>query len=199
MDLLLVVDVSQGHNILGTVYYCAFLFVDLEKYITISHYFHFTYIPDYDTIKSRGDTVKIYDKKLFWVSIVGLVAVLAYFVLLYSIRPDENNTILWLGAITLLINTARDISISISEEKSKEYRSKEQLSITAAENLFGKKGRYVPWLRFIPLIPSVLIASSKGGNMTLATVLLVLPVIFIVWYLAVIEKEIKRIKEHIEE
>ncbi len=142
--------------------------------------------------------MKIYDKKLFWESVVSLMAVLAYFALLYSVRPDENNKILWAGAIVSFITTARYISISISEEKSKEYKSKVRLSNTAAENLFGKKAKYVPWLRFVPLILSILIASFKG-NMILATVLLVLPVIYLIWFLAVVEKEIKRIKENVEE
>ncbi len=137
--------------------------------------------------------MKIYDKKLFWESVVSLLVVLAYFALLYSIRPDENTKILWAGAIVSFITTARNISISISEEKSKEYKSKERLSNIAAENLFGKKAKYVPWLRFVPLILSILIASFKG-NMTLATVLLVLPVIYLIWFLAVIEREVKRIK-----
>ena len=136
--------------------------------------------------------MKIYDKKLFWQSITTLLAVLAYFVLLYLIEPDENTKILWAGAIVSFISTAKSVSVSISEEKSKVYRHKEQLASTAASNLFGKKSKYVPWLRFVPLVLSVLIASSNG-NMALATVLLVLPVVYLVWFIAVIEKEVKRI------
>ena len=136
--------------------------------------------------------MKIYDKKLFWQSITTLLAVLAYFVLLYLIEPDENTKILWVGAIVSFISTAKSVSVSISEEKSKIYRHKEQLASTASANLFGKKSKYVPWLRFVPLVLSVLIASTNG-NMTLATVLLVLPVVYLVWFMAVIEKEVKRI------
>lgn len=136
--------------------------------------------------------MKIYDKKLFWQSITTLLAVLAYFVLLYLIEPDENTKILWVGAIASFISTAKSVSVSISEEKSKVYRHKEQLASTASANLFGKKSKYVPWLRFVPLVLSVLIASSNG-NMTLATVLLVLPVVYLVWFMAVIGKEVKRI------
>lgn len=136
--------------------------------------------------------MKIYDKKLFWQSITTLLAVLAYFVLLYLIEPDENTKILWTGAIVSFISTAKSVSVSISEEKSKIYRHKEQLASTASANLFGKKSKYVPWLRFVPLVLSVLIASSNG-NMALATVLLVLPVVYLVWFIAVIEKEVKRI------
>lgn len=136
--------------------------------------------------------MKIYDKKLFWQSITTLLAVLAYFVLLYLIEPDENTKILWVGAIVSFISTAKSVSVSISEEKSKVYRHKEQLASIASANLFGKKSKYVPWLRFLPLVLSVLIASTNG-NMTLATLLLVLPVVYLVWFMAVIEKEVKRI------
>lgn len=136
--------------------------------------------------------MKIYDKKLFWQSITTLLAVLAYFVLLYLIEPDENTKILWVGAIVSFISTAKSVSVSISEEKSKVYRHKEQLASTASVNLFGKKSKYVPWLRFVPLVLSVLIASTNG-NMALATLLLVLPVVYLVWFMAVIEKEVKRI------
>ena len=136
--------------------------------------------------------MKIYDKKLFWQNITTLLAVLAYFVLLYMIEPDENTKILWAGAIVSFISTAKSISVSISEEKSKIYRHKEQLASTASANLFGKKSKYVPWLRFVPLVLSVLITSTNG-NMALATVLLVFPVVYLVWFMAVIEKEVKRI------
>ena len=141
--------------------------------------------------------MKIYDKKLFKEGVFWLVAVLAIFVIVVATNTFNLkkysaflfNTV-WMSCLSI-----KTIIISLSEEKSKKENMQRRLAKIARQNVFDKKE---------PLVHILWVGMMLGSMpAVLYSVKLAVALFFggcgvLVWYIYVVEDEIKRIKNQEE-
>ena len=141
--------------------------------------------------------MKIYDKKLFKEGVFWLVAVMAIFVIVVATNAFNLkkysafvfNTV-WMSCLSI-----KTIIISLSEEKSKKENEQRQLAKTARKNVFGKKESLVHILWVGMMLSSM---PAVFYSIKLAVALFLVGCAVLVWYIYVVEDEIKRIKKQEE-
>ena len=141
--------------------------------------------------------MKIHDKKLFKEGVFSLAVVLAVFVLVlatdaFSLKRHSAflfNTV-WMSCLSI-----KTIIISLSEEKSKKENMQRRLAKIARQNVFDKKEPlvHILWVgMMLGSMPAVLY------SIKLAVALFFGGCGVLVWYIYVVEDEIKRIKKQEE-
>ena len=141
--------------------------------------------------------MKIHDKKLFKEGVLGLIVVLAIFVLvlvtdIFDLKRHSAfvfNTV-WMSCLYI-----KTITISLSEEKSKKENEQRRLAKTARKNIFGKKEPlvHILWVGLMLGTMPVVFYSLK-----LAVAMFFGGVGVLAWYIYVVGDEIKRIKNDVE-
>ena len=128
-------------------------------------------------MNSRGDTMKIYDKKKFWGTIIffggfALIEAFISYLKVGSFRYEPSLFIL-VCAFTYLME-------SVSEEKTKINQQREQLKKEVWENHYGEKGRYLSKLTTVAAVISliVLLIDFAIGLVMLAITLLINKIFF---------------------
>lgn len=141
--------------------------------------------------------MKIYDKKLFKEGVFGLIVVLAIFVLVLvtNIFDLKRHSAVVFNTVWMSCLCIKTITISLSEEKSKKENEQRRLAKTARKNIFGKKE---------PLVPILWVGLMLGSmpavfySLKLAVAMFLGGIGVLVWYIYVVEDEIKRIKNDVE-
>ena len=141
--------------------------------------------------------MKIYDKKLFKEGVYTILIV--SFILFAIIRTNAFDLKKYSA---YLFNTAvmyylgiKTIIISLSEEKSAKENAQRGLAKTARKNIFGKKEPLVHILWVGMMVGSM---PAVFYSLKLAFVMFLGGIGVLVWYIYVVEDEIKRIKNDVE-
>lgn len=137
--------------------------------------------------------MKIYDKKMFWESVLGFLAVM----LLLKVMKiwTGNDRTLWAPVISTFIISARGVFISLSRERVKEHNLQQSLYKIATENIFGKYGKIAIWGWAVLLLLSVMVL---GYSLKLSIVFFALAIVYILWYTNTVEKEANRLRYEME-
>ena len=141
--------------------------------------------------------MRIYDKKIFKEGLTGLVAVLGILalVVITDIFDLKRHSAFVFNTVWMSCLNIKTIIISLSEEKSRKYNIERRLVKTARNTVFGKKEPlvHILWLGLmIGSMPAVFY------SLMLAMVMFFAGIGVLVWYIYVIEDEIKRIKNNVE-
>ena len=139
--------------------------------------------------------MKIYDRKMFFERIFGFIVVVLITLALNIFFNYDGYTYVG-GLIAVAVSSARMVSISLSQEKLKEYNLKQQLNKIAANRLFGNRVKL--YSRAVLILCVLMLAALVLDKLLLSVALLAVLVVYSMWYSAVIEKEANKIRAEME-